>query len=274
MGGERGAGGPVEVVEQPELDSDGDVILGGEALLLRETGARLRGHRLRAGLTQAALARRAGVSVRFLVALESGQGNISLGRLWGVCEALRLPLDRLMAGLGPGGPQKVALVGLRGAGKSALGRALAAARGWPFVELDRRVEDAAGMGLQEIFELRGEAHFRAVEARVLDVILDEPGPMVIATGGSLVTAPETRRALRARARTAWLQASPESHLKRVLAQGDMRPMAGRPEALRELGQIWRERAPLYAAADLTVDTDQLGETGALAALVAWVGGRG
>ncbi len=271
--GERGAGRPIHVEEDPDQESAGDVILGGEALLLRETGARLRAHRQRVGLTQAALARRAGVSVRFLVALESGQGNISLGRLWGLCEALRLPLDRLLQGLGPGGSEKIALVGLRGAGKSALGQALAGARGCPFVELDRRVEEAAGMRLPEIFELRGESHYRAVEARVLDAILDAPGPMVIATGGSLVTAPETWRALRARARTAWLKASPESHLRRVLAQGDMRPMAGRPEALRELGELWAERAPLYAAADLTVDTDTLGEAAALAALVAWVGGR-
>jgi XRE family aerobic/anaerobic benzoate catabolism transcriptional regulator len=243
-----------------------------EAALLAEVGARVRARRAAAGLTQAALAQRAGVSVRFLVALEAGQGNISLGRLWGVCAALRTPLEALLAGLGPGGREKIALVGLRGAGKSSLGRQLAAARGWPFVELDRRVEEAAGMRLGALFELRGEAHYRALEAQALAELLDEAGPVVIAAGGSIVTAPETWARLRQGARTVWLKASPASHLGRVQAQGDMRPMQGRPEALAELTALWAERAPLYAQADLTVDTDARGEAGALSALLGWAAG--
>jgi XRE family aerobic/anaerobic benzoate catabolism transcriptional regulator len=263
-GAGEGPGGPAQPAGEGSAGA-------AEAALLGAVGARVRARRLAAGLTQAGLAQQAGVSVRFLVALEAGQGNISLGRLWGVCAALRAPLAELLAGLGPGGKEKVALVGLRGAGKSSLGRALAAARGWPFVELDRKVEEAAGMRLGELFELRGEAHFRALEARALDALLDPAGPMVIATGGSIVTAPETWARLRAGARTAWLKASPAAHLARVQAQGDLRPMQGRPEALAELTALWTERAPLYGQADLTVDTD-LGQDSALRALLGWASG--
>ena len=217
--------------------------------LLPTIGDRLRARRLALGLTQAALSRAAGVSVRFLVQLEQGEGNISVNRLAEVCGALQLSLEALFAGLGPGAPQKVALVGLRGAGKSTVGAALADALGAPFVELDRRVEERAGMRLGEVFELRGEVYFRSVEAAVVDEVLAEPGPAVLAAGGSLVTAASPWARLRERAYTVWLRADPEVHFRRVM------------EPLAELRAILDERAPLYAQAALTLDTDRLGVDG-------------
>lgn len=223
--------------------------------LLSALGDRLRERRTALGLTQAALSRRAGVSPRFLVQLEAGLGNISVSRLAEVCTALSLPLDQLFRGLSPGGPRRVALVGLRGAGKTTVGAALAERLGVALIELDRRVEEAAGMRLGEIFEIQGEAAYREAEARVLDALLRAPGTAVIATGGSIVTAPATWRRLREGARTVWLRASPAAHLARVQAQGDLRPMLGRPAALQELEAILAARAPLYAEADLTLDTE-------------------
>ncbi len=234
--------------------------------LLSQIGSRLRARRQSWELTQAELARRAGVSPRFLVQLEKGDGNISVGRLADVCEARELPLADLFRGIGPGRPTKIALVGLRGAGKSTVGDRLAQELGVQFVELDERVEAEAGMTLGEIFELRGEAHYRTLEREVLERILREPGPMVIAAGGSIVTAGETWRRLQEGARTVWLKASPESHLERVRAQGDLRPMQGRPNAHQELEAILDERAELYAEADVRLDTDGLGVRGVVDAL--------
>ncbi|HCH66559.1 MAG TPA: transcriptional regulator, partial [Deltaproteobacteria bacterium] len=127
--------------------------------LLVLIGRRLRRRRLAVDMTQAVLAREAGVSPRFLVQLEKGVGNISVARLADVCTALGLSLSDLFAGLGPGGPQRLALVGLRGAGKSTVGRALAARLDWQFFELDREVEALAGMRIGELFELRGESAY-------------------------------------------------------------------------------------------------------------------
>lgn len=241
--------------------------------LLPTIGDRLRSRRLALGLTQAALSRAAGVSVRFLVQLEQGEGNISVTRLAEVCGALQLSLEALFAGLGPGAPRKVALVGLRGAGKSTVGAALAERLEAPFIELDRRVEERAGMRLGEVFELRGEAYFRSIEAAVVDEVLAEPGPAVLAAGGSLVTAASPWARLREGAYTVWLRASPESHLDRVRAQGDLRPMRGRPEPLAELRAILDERASLYAQAAMTLDTDRLGVDGVVARIADAVGAR-
>lgn len=238
-------------------------------MLLSAVGARLKRRRVALGLTQAALAREASVSPRFLVQLEKGEGNISVQRLHAVCAALDLPLSHLFRGLGPDDRCKLALVGLRGAGKSTIGAAVAACLGQPFVELDRRVEDAAGMTLGAIFELRGQEGYRELEMQVLEDVLASPGRTVIATGGSLVTAPDAWARLRAGARTAWLRASPASHLERVMAQGDLRPMRGRPRARAELEAILDTRAPLYALADVTLDTDALGVQGVVDRLAAW-----
>jgi XRE family aerobic/anaerobic benzoate catabolism transcriptional regulator len=236
-------------------------------MLLNHVGSRLRARRQVWELTQAELARRAGVSPRFLVQLEKGEGNISVGRLADVCEALELPLSDLFRGIGPGRPNKIALVGLRGAGKSTVGAQLAQALDAVFIELDAKVEAEAGMTLSEIFELRGEAHYRMLEREVLERVLRESGRAVIAAGGSIVTAAETWKRLQEGTRTVWLQASPASHLERVRAQGDLRPMQGRPNAHAELQAILDERAGLYAEADVHMDTDGLGVQGVVEALV-------
>ena len=234
--------------------------------LLSQIGTRLRARRTDWDITQAELARRAGVSPRFLVQLEKGEGNISVGRLAEVCEALELSLADLFRGIGPGRPKKIALVGLRGAGKSTVGAQLSCALGAEFIELDALIEREAGMSLRELFELRGEAHYRMLEREVLERVLRTPEAVVIAAGGSIVTAVETWRRLQEGARTVWLKASPASHLERVRAQGDLRPMEGRPNALAELEAILDERSGLYAEADVHLDTDALGIDGVVETL--------
>ena len=234
--------------------------------LLHHIGTRLRTRRIAVGLTQAELAGQAGVSPRFLVQLEAGTGNISVGRLAEVCSALGLPMAVLFRGIGPGRPNKTALVGLRGAGKSAVGVRLATALDARFVELDALIEQEAGMTLREIFELRGEAHYRTLEREVLEQVLRDSGPAVIAAGGSIVTAQDTWRRLQEGTRTVWLKASPASHLERVRAQGDLRPMQGRPNAAAELEAILDERSGLYAEADIHLDTDGLGVDGVVEVL--------
>jgi XRE family aerobic/anaerobic benzoate catabolism transcriptional regulator len=234
--------------------------------LLHDIGARLRARRVALDLTQAELARSAGVSPRFLVQLEGGTGNISLNRLAEVCVALQLRLEELFRGLGPGGPEKIALVGLRGAGKSTIGAALAERMSCRIVELDREVEAEAGMSLGEIFELHGETSYRALELAVLRRVLDAEGPAVIAAGGSIVRSSEAWQLLRDGARTVWLQASPEAHLERVRAQGDLRPMRGWADPRAALQSILDERASLYGQADVALDTDDLGIAGVLDAI--------
>ena len=225
--------------------------------LLQAIGQRLRAQRSRIGMTQAQLASSANVSPRFLVQLEKGEGNISVQRLAAVCAELSLPLADLFRGLGPTQSNKIALVGLRGAGKSTIGRALAKSLSVSFVELDAEIAARAGMSIGEIFELWGEAHYRNLEDRVLADVLNRPESLVMATGGGIVTSPPAWQRLQEGARTVWLRASPASHLRRVQAQGDLRPMRGRPDAQGELKVILAEREPLYSRAESILDTDSL-----------------
>jgi XRE family transcriptional regulator, aerobic/anaerobic benzoate catabolism transcriptional regulator len=228
--------------------------------LLRDLGARVRARRTALGLTMRALAKRAGVSERFLAQLEAGEGNISVLRLEDVAEALGTSGAELLApALSSPRTERpvVALVGLRGAGKSAVGRELAKRLGAKLVELDEEIAREAQMTLSSIFEIHGERYYRAIEREVLRRLLErgERGErMVIATGGSLVTDPETWGLLRSRAQTVWLKATPEEHWDRVVAQGDVRPMRGRPRARNELKQLLAARTPLYRQAELTIDT--------------------
>ncbi|AQV93676.1 helix-turn-helix domain-containing protein [Cupriavidus necator] len=150
--------------------------------------------------------------------------------------------------------RRIALIGLRGAGKSTLGRALAAARDVPFVELNTVIEQEAGASLSEIHSLYGQAAYRRYEMRALERSLREHDRMVLATPGSLVSEPATFNLLLAQCYTIWVRTSPEEHMARVVAQGDMRPMEGNREAMADLRRILQARAPLYDRADISIDT--------------------
>jgi XRE family aerobic/anaerobic benzoate catabolism transcriptional regulator len=227
------------------------------AALLRSLGAAVRAKRSDLGLTRASLAQRADVSERFLAQLESGEGNISVARLQDVARALGTSAAQLLAAQpAPAvAPRKViALLGLRGAGKSTLGPEVARRLGVAFHELDALIAREAGMPLSTIFEMHGEAWFRRLEREVLRGFLDEHPAAVLATGGSIVTAGETFQLLRKRTITVWLRARPQDHWERVLRQGDLRPMRNRANAMAELKALLRARKPLYALADHVVDT--------------------
>jgi XRE family aerobic/anaerobic benzoate catabolism transcriptional regulator len=148
----------------------------------------------------------------------------------------------------------IALLGLRGAGKSTVGQLLAERLGIDFYELDKLIEDQAGMRLPELFAIHGEDYYRRTELAVLRRFLSEHQQAVLATGGSVVTSPEAFRLLSERTRTVWLKATPEEHWNRVVEQGDLRPMQDRPQAMAELRRRLREREPLYAQAQITALT--------------------
>jgi len=259
-----------------------------EAAYLHRLGERLRLARTRRGMTLRALATQSGVSLRFIAQTEAGTGNLSVLRLRQLVRALDISptdllLDRtdaqaradaLLGGLPlaqqdeaadllirhfsndplPGRPGRIALIGLRGAGKSTLGRLLAARRGIPFHELDRDIEEAAGTPLAEIFELHGQAGFRRLERQALDQLIASNTDIVIAAGGSIVATPATYDLLLRACRTVWIRASPEEHMRRVIEQGDLRPMRDNRNAMNDLRAILSSREPLYARAELQLDT--------------------
>jgi XRE family aerobic/anaerobic benzoate catabolism transcriptional regulator len=236
------------------------------------------------------LARDSQVSERYLAQLEAGQGNISILLLRQIASALNLPLTELLAEESGDAVEltlttqflkrlprqklaavrlqlvrdygsardermkRIALIGLRGAGKSTLGAKLARALGAPFVELDREIEREAGTSLSEIFLLYGQAGYRRYERRCLERVLEKNERAVIATGGSIVSEPGTYELLLSACFTVWLKAEPEEHMARVIAQGDTRPMAGNDQAMEDLRRILDGRAVLYGQADVTVDT--------------------
>jgi XRE family transcriptional regulator, aerobic/anaerobic benzoate catabolism transcriptional regulator len=150
--------------------------------------------------------------------------------------------------------ERVALIGLRGAGKSTIGAQLAQELGLPFLELDRLVEQTSGLSLNALFDLYGQSAFRRFERQCLEQVLKSHPRFVLATGGGIVSAPETFERLLESCYTIWLKATPREHMDRVIAQGDMRPMAKNPAAMTDLERILREREPLYSQADLTVNT--------------------
>jgi XRE family aerobic/anaerobic benzoate catabolism transcriptional regulator len=222
--------------------------------VLRTVGTKVSEARTGRGWTLRELAERSGVSVRFLVQLESGRGNISIKRLADLAEAFGITAADLLREEDVQPPRVIALLGLRGAGKTTIGRQLARRLHLRFVELDRRIEKAADMSLAELFSLYGEDHYRRLERETLARVLSENRSVVLATGGGIVASPETYGLLKKHATTVWLRATPEDHWNRVVRQGDRRPMADHPQAMADLRALLTAREPLYADADHTVDT--------------------
>jgi XRE family aerobic/anaerobic benzoate catabolism transcriptional regulator len=200
------------------------------------------------------LAERSGVSARFLIQLESGHANISVKRLAELADAFRVSTAELLAADADTERRAIALLGLRGAGKTTIGKQLARALHMRFVELDRRIEKAADMSLGEIFSLYGDDYYRRLERETLARLFAENRPTVLATGGGIVTSPETYALLKKSAVTVWLRATPEDHWNRVVSQGDRRPMADHPQAMADLRALLSLREPLYASADHTIET--------------------
>ncbi len=241
------------------------------------------------------LAKASGASQRYLAQIESGQANPSVGVLKGIAEALDLPIVALLPRIDgratelnrivdllvrlpqsdlceiadiiaqrvahestPDRARRIALVGLRGAGKSTLGRMLADHVGVPFIELDRVVEQDYGARLPDLIEISGIATFRRYERACLERIISEHTAAVIATAGGIVSSPETYALLLRRTHTIWIKARPEEHMARVMQQGDFRPMAQNREAMSDLIAILESRRPDYARAQAQLDT--AGET--------------
>lgn len=254
-------------------------------MILQELGERLKEIRRQKGLTREQLAEKAGISLRFLADVETGKGNISLNRLNDLAQALHIPLPFLLADLPSAGDpllsrlahcspeqlqevqlwllqkleppsKKIALIGLRGAGKTTIGKKLAVKLGWEFVELDERIEQKAGLTLQTLFEVHGEEYYRQLEYDTLRLFLQEPVSAVLATGGGIVMREETYALLRKHCYTIWLRANPKDHWNRVLRQ-DPRPMQNYPNAMEQLQTLLRRREPLYALADLHINTSRL-----------------
>lgn len=223
--------------------------------MLQIVGARVRAIREQKKLSRRELSGMSGVSERFLAQLEGGKGNISLSRLADVAGALHTTPGELLLGASTGRQRDViALLGVRGAGKSTVGQQLANRRCVDFVEVDALIERKAGMGLGPIFEMHGEAYYRRLEGEVLSQLLGENKPVVIATGGSIVKHQENFSLLREVACTVWLRAKAKDHWDRVIEQGDQRPMAENPDAFAELKALLATRESLYASSNFVIDT--------------------
>ena len=260
------------------------------------------------GLARKVLAEIADVSERYLAQLESGDGNASVNLLRRVATALNvrmthllgceasiersqvnvfvdsLPerrleevLRRLKSEFGTDESvrrKRIALIGLRGAGKSTLGSALAKAMRRGFLELDREVEREAGMALSEIFMLYGQSGYRNLERQCLERIINSQNDVVVSVGGGVVSDADTYQLLLGSCYTVWVKASPAEHMSRVIAQGDLRPMRGHTQAMEDLKSILAAREPEYARADTVVDTAGQGVARSLAALRLAVVDRG
>lgn len=261
------------------------------ARLLAQVGQRVRRARDMAGFSRRVLSERSGVSPRYLAQLEAGEGNISIALLARVAGALDRPvawfvgddeaafdsdlseMARLLAmaphslreeirarlGARPATRDgRICLIGLRGAGKSTLGRLAGEALGMTFIELNREIEALAAMPVAEIQALYGPDGYRRLEAEAIEEIIARPGPLILAVAGGLVAEPATYERVLGAFHTIWLRASAQEHMDRVRAQGDTRPMAGHPAAMERLRTILADREHLHAQAEATYDTS--GET--------------
>ena len=269
-------------------------------------GERLKLLRARRGLTRKALAQLAEVSERHVANVESGVGNASIQFLRQLCAVLNCSLAEMTGDETTSTPdwlmirevlrgrneaelaqartaladlfespvseisrrQRIALIGLRGAGKSSLGRMLAAQLHAPFIELSTQIEQLAGCGIAEIHALYGQNAYRRYEQRAIEDVVRHYPQAVIATPGGIVSEPATYKLLLSHCYTVWLKAEPEEHMDRVLAQGDKRPMSGNREAMEDLKRILESRTQFYSKADKTVDTSGLTSEQAYSQLIA------
>ncbi len=288
-----------------EAESRGDAAV--RALILR-VGERVRKARELKGIPRRVLSEVSGVSPRYLALLEAGEGNISIGLLQRVAEALDHRIEWLVGEDDPWtsdavrvaqlyrsapaevrgtvldllAPQpeatarrhRIALIGLRGAGKSTLGALAGAELGLPFVELNREIEEQAGMPVNEVMAFYGQEGYRRLEAQALGRIVATHEAMILAVAGGIVAEPETFKALLANFHTIWIKATPAEHMARVRAQGDTRPMAGNPEAMEQLKFILTSRETLYDQARAKLDTTGRSPAQSLADLLALIRERG
>jgi XRE family transcriptional regulator, aerobic/anaerobic benzoate catabolism transcriptional regulator len=265
------------------------VLAASDTEFLTRLGRRVRNAREQRGLARKILCQAASISERYLAALEAGEGNASIVLLRRVASSLGLTLSDLVDSGEPVAEQRlirrflgslhptrleevlrrlteefgqeetvrrkrITLIGLRGAGKTTLGNALAKILRRPLIELDREIEREAGISLSEVFLLYGQAGYRRIERRCLERMIKSQDDIVLTVGGGIVSEPDTYSLLLLNCFTVWIKAAPEEHMARVVAQGDTRPMAGHTEAMDDLRKILASRELLYSRADAVVDT--------------------
>jgi XRE family aerobic/anaerobic benzoate catabolism transcriptional regulator len=276
--------------------------------MLERIGRRVYEARKAKRLSRRQLSEMSGVSQRYLAQLETGQGNISIALLMKIAAALDLDVQSLLAAdaagsaqlaainrllplasddrrqailevLDPGGAnaaraRRIALIGLRGAGKSTLGRLSAERLSMPFQELNAIIEDASGMAIDEFMALYGQEGYRHLERQSLERVVQSHDTLILAVAGGIVSQPDTFDYLLEHFHTIWLKAEPEEHMARVRAQGDERPMAGNPHAMQELRKILTDRASQYARAAVHVDTSHTPVEDSLSCVMAEIRQRG
>jgi len=285
-------------------------VLEQESLFLTDLGRRVRHARTVRGLSRKVLSQTSGLSERYIAQLEGGQGNVSIILLRRVANAMGVRLDDMIAGQDSspewrlirdllreaspeqlalaksvlsgtspqqsgtgGGGVRVALVGLRGAGKSTLGRLAAERLGWTFVELSAEIERENALSVKEIYAIYGQEGYRRLEQRALRRLTAHPGPLILATSGSIVAEPLTYDLLLQSFVTIWLQARPEEHMQRVRDQGHLELNGDNTTALEDLRSVLLSREPLYARASATVDTSGVPIATMLDRLIAMIDAR-
>ena len=283
-----GTGAPIR--DNADLPVRGGAEGAGEfAQLAHQLGERVKKYRARRGMSRKTLSQQSGVSERYLAQLESGQANVSFNILWSLAQTMHTRVidlledrkeespdlmlaKRLLDGLsaedqstafsllrqkfggGRANIKRVALIGLRGAGKTTLGRLLAEHFGVPFIRISPLVEQIAGMDMTEIFMTMGQKGYRKLEYNALESAIANNERAVIETGGSLISEPQTFDLLLSSCFTVWIRATPQDHMQRVLEQGDVRPIEGHQQAMEDLTTILDSRSPYYGRADAMLST--------------------
>lgn len=286
-----------------QIDSESEMERAISALMV-QVGNRVRNARERKGISRRILSETSGVSQRYLAQLEAGTGNISIGLLQRVAHSLDHKIewlvgeedpwnstslrvaelfaaaepearDQVLRILAPGGDQteraqRVCLIGLRGAGKSTLGKLAAEQLNVPFLELNKEISLHGGMPIDEILAFYGQEGYRNLEAGALDRVIENYDRLILAAAGGIVSEPETFKKLLSKFHTIWLKATPQEHMDRVRAQGDERPMKGSTDAMEQLTSILTSREALYSRAGLMVDTSFQALDDSLAELISTI----